>query len=41
MPGAPLSTGWYFAPFVAGGALFVLFALERLLVRFEAPAGGS
>jgi TRAP-type C4-dicarboxylate transport system permease small subunit len=41
MPGAPLSSGWYFAPFVAGGALFVLFALERLLVRFETPAGGS
>jgi TRAP-type C4-dicarboxylate transport system permease small subunit len=41
MPGAPLSTGWYFAPFVAGGTLFVLFALERLWFRFESSAGAS
>jgi TRAP-type C4-dicarboxylate transport system permease small subunit len=41
MPGAPLSSGWYFAPFVAGGALFVLFALERLFFRFEAPTGAA
>jgi len=41
MPGAPLSSGWYFAPFVAGGTLFVLFALERLLFRFETPAGAD
>jgi TRAP-type C4-dicarboxylate transport system permease small subunit len=41
MPGAPLSTGWYFAPFVAGGALFVVFALERLWFRFESSAGAS
>jgi TRAP-type C4-dicarboxylate transport system permease small subunit len=41
MPGAPLSTGWYFAPFVAGGALFVLFALERLWFRFDDSAGAS
>jgi TRAP-type C4-dicarboxylate transport system permease small subunit len=39
MPGAPLSSGWYFVPFVAGGALFVLFALERLLFRFETSPG--
>lgn len=38
IPGAPLSSAWYFAPFVVGGALFVLFALERLLCRFETPA---
>ena len=41
MPGAPLSSGWYFAPFVAGGTLFVLFAVERLLFRFETPAGAN
>jgi TRAP-type C4-dicarboxylate transport system permease small subunit len=39
MPGAPLSSGWYFAPFVVGGTLFVLFALERLWFRFENSAG--
>jgi TRAP-type C4-dicarboxylate transport system permease small subunit len=39
MPGAPLSSGWYFAPFVAGGTLFALFALERLLFRFAMPVG--
>ena len=39
MPGTPLSSGWYFAPFAVGGALVVLFALERLLFRFETPAG--
>jgi TRAP-type C4-dicarboxylate transport system permease small subunit len=32
-PGAALSSGLYYAPFVAGGALFVLFALERLKWR--------
>jgi TRAP-type C4-dicarboxylate transport system permease small subunit len=31
MPGAPLPTGLYFAPFVIGGALFVAFAVERLV----------
>jgi TRAP-type C4-dicarboxylate transport system permease small subunit len=35
MPGAPLPSGLYFAPFVAGGVLFALFAVERLLFRFE------
>jgi TRAP-type C4-dicarboxylate transport system permease small subunit len=39
MPGAPLSSGWYFAPFVVGGTLFVLFALERLWFRFETSSG--
>jgi TRAP-type C4-dicarboxylate transport system permease small subunit len=29
-PGAPLPVGLNFLPFVAGGALIVLFALERL-----------
>jgi len=29
-PGAPLPTGLNFAPFVAGGALMALFAIERL-----------
>jgi TRAP-type C4-dicarboxylate transport system permease small subunit len=32
-PGAALSSGLYYAPFVAGGALFVLFALERMRWR--------
>jgi TRAP-type C4-dicarboxylate transport system permease small subunit len=41
MPGAPLSSGWYFAPFVAGGTLFVIFALERLTFRFENPSGAD
>ena len=39
MPGAPLSSAWYFAPFVVGGALFVLFALERHFYRFDTSAG--
>jgi TRAP-type C4-dicarboxylate transport system permease small subunit len=38
IPGAPLSSAWYFAPFVVGGALFVVFALERLLFEFETAA---
>lgn len=38
VPGAPLSSAWYFAPFAVGGALFLLFALERLLFRFETAA---
>jgi TRAP-type C4-dicarboxylate transport system permease small subunit len=41
MPGAPLSSGWYFAPFVVGGTLFVLFALERLWFRFETSSGAG
>jgi TRAP-type C4-dicarboxylate transport system permease small subunit len=32
-PGAALSSGLYFAPFVAGGMLFVLFAFERMRWR--------
>ena len=35
-PGAALSVGLYSLPFVAGGALFVLFALERMLYRSPA-----
>ena len=31
IPGVPLPTGLYFAPFVIGGALFVAFAVERLV----------
>jgi TRAP-type C4-dicarboxylate transport system permease small subunit len=31
IPGAPLPTGLYFAPFVIGGALIVVFAVERLV----------
>ncbi|HEX5050108.1 MAG TPA: TRAP transporter small permease subunit [Gammaproteobacteria bacterium] len=31
--GAQLSSGLYYLPFVAGGALFALFALERVLYR--------
>jgi TRAP-type C4-dicarboxylate transport system permease small subunit len=31
IPGAPLPTGLYFAPFVIGGALIVVFAVERLM----------
>jgi TRAP-type C4-dicarboxylate transport system permease small subunit len=34
-PGAPLSSGLYFAPFVVAGLLFVVFAIERLLFSFE------
>ena len=41
MPGAPLSSGWYFAPFVVGGSLFVLFAIERLWFRFEGSSGAG
>ena len=37
-PGAALSVGLYSLPFVAGGALFVLFALERMLYRGPAAA---
>jgi len=29
-PGVSLSEGLYYAPFVGGGVLFVLFALEQL-----------
>jgi TRAP-type C4-dicarboxylate transport system permease small subunit len=30
-PGAPLSSGLFYLPYVLGGALFALFALERVL----------
>ena len=32
-PGVALSSGLYYAPFVVGGVLFVLFALERMKWR--------
>lgn len=36
-PGAALSSGLYYAPFVGGGVLFVLFAAERLVGAGERP----
>jgi TRAP-type C4-dicarboxylate transport system permease small subunit len=37
-PGAPLSYGLYFAPFVVGGLLIALFACERLALVRRTPS---
>lgn len=38
MPGVPLPAGLHYGPFVLGGALFILFALERIILSFAPEA---
>lgn len=40
MPGAPLPQGSAFLPFCVGGALIVVFALERLIAAPDSRTGG-